>query len=212
MSKKDKGVVHDTIILTIITLAAGLVLGGVHHITAEPIQKQQEATQKAAQKQVFPEAKNFKAVEWDASNTDFAKALEEAGIDQTTVSAVSEAQDASGAKIGYVVTAANKEGYGGDVELMVGIGTAEGTKSLYGISFLNLPETAGMGMKADEPTFRDQFKTVTVSGEELVKYTKNGKQSANEVDAISGCTVTTNAVTKAVNGAITAVSFLEEDE
>jgi electron transport complex protein RnfG len=212
MSKKDKGVVHDTIVLTIITLAAGLVLGGVHHLTAEPIRAQQQATQEAAQKQVFPDAKSFRKVKWNASDADFAKALEDAGIDQTTVNAVSEALDGSGEKIGYVVDATNKEGYGGEIQLMVGIGTGEGSKSVNGISFLNLEETAGMGMKADEPFFKDQFKTITLGDDELVKFTKSGKQGANEIDAISGCTVTTNAVTKAVNSAVTAVSFLEEAE
>ena len=76
------------------------------------------------------------------------------------------------------------------------------------VAFLTLAETAGMGMKADQPEFKSQFSGMEI-GDQMVAYTKLGKSAANEVDAISGSTVTTSAVVKATNAALTAVSYLE---
>ena len=65
-----------------------------------------------------------------------------------------------------------------------------------------------MGMKADLPDFKDQFIDLK-PGEDMVVYTKTGKTAPNEIDAISGSTVTTSAVTKATNAALVAVRYLE---
>lgn len=208
MKKKETGVVHDTVILTIITLVAGLALGGVHMVTAGPIAATQQAAQDAAQKEVFPDADSFSEVEsFDAAA--FTEKLPDLGLDQTTVYSVSQASDAKGNKLGYVVDAGNNEGYGGEVELMAGIGVDDSGYTLKGISFLNLEETAGMGMRAEEPEFKDQFVDMALGEEISIKYTKAGKSAANEIDAISGATVTTNAVAKAVNGALQAVTTIE---
>ncbi|MEE3420882.1 MAG: RnfABCDGE type electron transport complex subunit G [Lachnospiraceae bacterium] len=206
--KQDKGVVHDTIVLTIITLVAGLVLGGVHHITAAPIAAQEKATMEAAQRAVFADADSFDEVPLDDAAME--KALADNGLTRTTVNAVYAAKDSSGTDLGYVVDSTNSEGYGGDVEVMVGITTGDSGYTVNGISFLSLSETAGMGMKAKNPEFMDQFTDMALGDSRQIAYTKNGKSAANEIDAISGATVTTNAVTKAVNGALAAVSTVEE--
>ena len=207
--KKQTSALHDTVILVIITLVAGVVLGAVHDVTADPSAKQEAATQAAAEKEVFSDADSFKEVE-DFDSDAFTATLEQQGLDQTTVNAVYEADDADGNKLGYVVDSSNNEGYGGTVELMVGIATGDSGYVINGISFLNLEETAGMGMKAKDPEFKDQFNDMELGDETSISYTKSGKSAANEIDAISGCTITTNAVTKAVNGALAAVTDLEE--
>ncbi|MEE1115208.1 MAG: FMN-binding protein [Eubacterium sp.] len=209
MSKKQTSLVHDTIIITVITLAAGILLGLVHGITAGPIAAQQAATKAASQKAVFADAESFEAVaDWDADS--FAQNLLDAGLDQTTVNGVDIAKDGSGNTLGYVVDASNNEGYGGEVEVMVGVAIAEdGTYTVNGISFLTLSETAGMGMKAADPTFKDQFNGLATGDTKQIEYTKTGKSADNQIDAISGATVTTNAVTKAVNGALKAAEYLE---
>lgn len=207
-SNGKNALVHDTLILTLITIVAGAALGGVHHITAAPIAAQEQATKEAAQKEVFADADSFKDLDVDADK--IASVLTEAGIDQTSVNSIAEADDASGSKVGYVVDATNNEGYGGEIELMVGIAEGDDGLTVNGISFLVLQETAGMGMKAQEPEFKDQFNGMALGDETEIQYTKTGKSAPNEIDAISGCTVTTNAVTKAVNGALAAVESLEE--
>ncbi len=209
---KNASLVHNCVVLTVITLAAGCILGGVHYITAGPIAAQKKATSDAAMKEVFADAASFEEIEWDSKDSDFADVLTEAGLDQTNVYSVSKALDASGNQLGYVVDAGNNEGYGGEVELMVGIGADDAGMIINGISFLNLEETAGMGSKAEEPAFKDQFDGITLGDEAAIKYVKNGKSASNEIDAISGCTITTNAVTKAVNGALSAANTLKEEK
>ena len=87
------------------------------------------------------------------------------------------------------------KGFGGDVTMAMGL-TADG--QITGISFTELNETAGLGMKASEPAFKDQF--AGKSGKlTLVKGTASGEQ---EISAITGASVTSNAVINAVNAGL----------
>ena len=90
----------------------------------------------------------------------------------------------------------SNEAYDGDLEVSVGI-AADGTVT--GIEMLSISETAGLGMKADEADFKDQFKDKKV---EKFSYTKSGESGDDKIDAISGATITTNAVTNAVDSAL----------
>ena len=74
---------------------------------------------------------------------------------------------------------------------------SEGT--VKGIEMLKISETAGLGMKAKESAFKDQFANKAVK---QFSYTKSGAKSDFEIDAISGATITTKAVTNAVNAGI----------
>lgn len=97
--------------------------------------------------------------------------------------------------MGYVVTTTSKDGYGGAITVSVGV-MADGTVN--GIAFLTLAETAGLGMNADTD-WKNQYAGKNVDG---FTVTKNGASADNEINAISGATITSNAVTGAVNGAV----------
>ena len=71
--------------------------------------------------------------------------------------------------------------------------------TLNGISILSISETAGLGMKATTDSFKDQFKNKNV---EKFTYTKTGSTSDDQIDAISGASFTSRAVTGAVNAAL----------
>ena len=208
MKKKETSLGHDIIVITVITLIAGLLLGLVHTITAGPIAAQEEKTRIETQKAVFPSAETFEAVEGIDADEALIQAVADAGLTKTAVNAVDVALDGSGNQLGYVVTSMNKEGYGGEIKIMTGIDTSGEDLSINSIAFLTLAETAGMGMKADLPDFKDQFIDL-VPGDEMIAYTKTGKTAPNEIDAISGSTVTTSAVTKAANAALVAARYLE---
>ena len=208
MKKKETSLGHDIVIITIITLVAGLLLGLVHTVTAGPIAEQQEKTRVETQKAVFASAESFETMEGAAEDEALIQAVADAGLTKTEVDAIDVAYDAAGEKIGYVVTSKNKEGYGGEIQIMTGIDTTGDGLVINEIAFLTLAETAGMGMKADEPEFKSQFSAMPI-GSDMVAYTKQGKSLPNEVDAISGSTVTTSAVVKAANAALVAVSYLE---
>ncbi len=99
--------------------------------------------------------------------------------------------------IGYVATAAAK-GYGGDVQVMIGVDL---NLSIAGIEILSQSETAGLGANCENPQWLSQF--VGKSGTLAVN--KDG----GEIDAITASTITSRAVTSAVNKALAEVARIE---
>lgn len=94
---------------------------------------------------------------------------------------------------GYCVQVSTN-GFGGAISMMVGIDT---DCKVTGVEILSMSETAGLGSKASEASFREQYigKTGTI----------NVKSGDNAITPISGATVTSKAVTLGVNNAIAAV-------
>ena len=76
-------------------------------------------------------------------------------------------------------------------------GAEHGTLNGYSITTIN--DTAGLGMKAKEDSFSSQFAGKQVESFEV---TKTGATSDNQIDAISGATITSSAVTSAVNAGL----------
>ena len=87
----------------------------------------------------------------------------------------------------------NAKGYGGPISLMVGI-KSDGI--LAGISILSSSETPGLGKKAENAEFLGQFINKDVDAFSVVK----GMMNANDqISAISGATISTKAITDAIN-------------
>ena len=194
-------IIKDTAVLLVITLVAGFLLGLVYDITLEPIAHQEELANAKACQEVFSDATDFTDVQTDLDTLN--QNLKENGLEYVTVDAVMEASDDSGQMLGYVLTVTDSEGYGGDIQLSMGV-RMDGT--LNGISILSISETAGLGMNADTDAFKRQFADKNV---EQFTYTKNGASADNEIDAISGATITTNAVTNGVNGGLLTFQYLK---
>ncbi|NLI22127.1 MAG: FMN-binding protein [Clostridiales bacterium] len=98
-----------------------------------------------------------------------------------------------GATVGYTATV-TVSGFGGPIEVTVGL-DADGVLTGLSVGGSQFAETAGLGTKAKEPAFTGQFvgKLAPVT---LKK----------DVDAISGATITSAAVTDGVNLAAAAVA------
>ena len=191
-----KGIIKDCLILFVITLIAGAALGVVYDITKEPIAAQEAKKKIEAQQGVFAEADNFVPVELDEA---VLTAVQTNGV---TVDEAYDAQ-AAGAHAGYVIQATSPNGYGGNITLMVGV-TADGTCN--GYSLLTIAETAGLGMNATKPEWAAQYAGKAV---EAFEVTKLGASADNQIDAISGATITSNAVTEAVNACIAYANAME---
>lgn len=194
-------IIKDTAVLLVITLVAGFLLGLVYDITLEPIAHQEELANAKACQEVFSDATDFTDVQTNLDTLN--QNLKENGLNYVTVDAVMEASDDSGQMLGYVLTVTDSEGYGGDIQLSMGV-RMDGT--LNGISILSISETAGLGMNANTDAFKGQFADKNV---EQFTYTKNGASADNEIDAISGATITTNAVTNGVNGGLLTFQYLK---
>lgn len=191
------GFMKDALILCAITLIAGFALGGVYQITKEPIEQATIAANNKAYKAVFPEAETFES---DDALTAAVEAcngeLASGSFGSVQVDSVLLAVDAAGSQLGYVVNSTSNESYGGAVRLSVGM-EADGT--VKGIEILEISDTPGLGLKAEEPEFKDQFVGKNSEGLTVVK---GGNAGEDQIDSISGATITSSAVTNAVNAAM----------
>lgn len=197
-------IIKDALALTLITLVAGVALGGVYEITKDPIAKQEAQAKAEAYEQVFTDAAAFEAVEMDDTLTKTIRdQLDQEGYKAQSIEEVMRAEDQNGETLGYAFTVVTSEGYGGDIQFSMGV---QNDGTLNGISILSIGETAGLGMNADTPAFKDQFVGKQI---EKLQYTKNGATQDDEINAISGATVTTNAMTNGVNAGLCAFRVME---
>lgn len=190
MSKK---IVHDALILTVFTLVLGLLLGIVYGITKEPIELAQEEATKAAYAAVFADAADFSATEYDK---DAANQLVSSAGFSDTIDAVVEAKDGSGAVIGYVITVTAKDASQSSITFSVGI---QNDGTVNGYSITSIAETPGLGMKAEEESFYSQFQNKNVTEFTVVK---QAPAADNEIEAITGSTITSKAMANGCNAAI----------
>ncbi len=190
----DKSLVIDALKLLAITLVAGLALGFVYNITKEPIEQQKLLAKQAAYQVVFEGAESFENV--DFTEDEIAKLTADNGIEGVTINEIMAAKDASGADLGFVFDVTSSKGYGGDVELAVGI-QADGTVN--GYDTLSISETAGLGMNATKDDFKNNYKGIKPEGQLAVVKDGSGAGDDNKIDAISGATITSRAVTSCVN-------------
>ncbi len=180
---KSKGIAFDwkhmarlVLSLFVIAAAAALVLALVNQLTAETIAMREEAARQEAMTCVVPGANVFSDL---YSNDD-------------TVERISGAYNGT-QFIGYCVEV-SPNGFGGPISLMVGV-NPDG--AVTGVTILDHAETPGLGAKAENPDFLAQFNG------------KSGKivlgKDEDSVNAITGATITSKAVTTGVNTATTAV-------
>ncbi|MGM9544682.1 MAG: RnfABCDGE type electron transport complex subunit G [Romboutsia timonensis] len=175
-----KDILKLGVTLFAICAVAALVLGVTNNITAPVIEERNIQASNEARKIVLPEADEFK--ELDGMNSDIVLEVYE-GIKDGQV-------------IGYTIKTSSK-GYGGAIELMVGI-SKDG--KITGVEIGNHSETPGLGSKATEPMFKNQYVDKDVSNSLLV--VKGSANNDNEISAISGATITSNGVTSGVNAAM----------
>lgn len=180
-------IVKDTLILLAITLIAGLLLGKVYDVTKEPIAAQAEKAKQEAYEKVYPGGSFTEDDALTAALAEFTPDSDGAA----KKAQITEVMSANNGE-GYVFSC-QANGYGGAVKLAVGV-TADST--ITGISVLSMSETPGLGAKCQDASFQEQF-----TGIQSEKLTIN-----QEFDQISGATITSTAVTCAVNAALKFVA------
>lgn len=195
---------RDAGILFAITLIAGLLLAAVYYITKGPIDEQNERIRQEAYRRVLPDAVAFPVEEaLTTQAADYMAGLEaaETQFNGAYVTDVVAAYDEENRLVGYVVGAVSPAGYGGNIGLSVGF-DCNGTVT--GVEILDINETAGLGMNAKNESFKGQYVGQKVT---YFTVTKTGGEQAGEIDAITSATVTSKAVTDAVN---VAAAFINE--
>ena len=182
-----KKILHDALVLMAFSLVLGFVLGGVYKITEPIIAEATLRKEMEAYKVVFENADRINPMEVDASKAEAVAATYPDVVDK-----VFEAVDANGTCIGYVVQLTTKDGYSGGIVMVVGV-QLDGTVS--GFSVTAHSETSGLGTKAFDPAYADQFKGVAGA-------------DVNGIATLSGATMTSTAVKNAVNAAVAYASSL----
>ena len=191
---KRENPVKDAAMLVIITLVAALLLALVYEITKDAIAEQEAKKKTEAYAAVYPGLAG--SIE---SKSLSEKAEAYIGANNTSVDEVLIAKDSAGQPTGLLITVTSGNGYGGDITLACGY-TTEGVMT--GISFLTLEETAGLGKKAQEGEFRNQFADKKTDSFALYKGNAEVISGTERTDAISNATITSEAVVNAVNTAI----------
>ena len=185
--------------LGIIAVAAGLALSGVFSLTKDAIEEQKRMAAAESYRAVLPAAVSFEAdPALDEAVSSLGGAVYGTDFGRSTINEAMTAKDADGNTVGYAASVTSADGYDNNITLIVGVDT-EGIVT--GISFTELNETPGMGMRADEPEFKDQF-----AGRAVSRFTVNKKGSTGNtpdgIDAISGASYTSSAVVNAVNAGL----------
>ncbi len=187
-----KDVIKMALKLFLITLVAGGLLGATYAVTAEPIAQQQQLEAETARKAVLSQASTFEAIE------DMSKISADPNFSMVT--AVYAGKDDSGNVVGHVVEIITK-GYSAGLNMSVGI-AADGTVS--GMKMGTHAETAGLGAKATEPWFEEQY---VGKNAPLVVVKNVASAGETEILSIAGATITTDAITDAVNVASDCIAM-----
>ena len=175
------------IALAVIAMVSGLALSGAFSVTKDTIEQQDRAKAAAAYQAVIPDAEDFSYLEEKVAR--FEGQVYGSGFGRVFIDEAVEGKDASGNVVGYAVKVSTDEGYNPGITIAVGI-LPDGTVS--GISYTAISETPGKGMLCDEPAFKDQFAGKNVTAFKLKE----------NVDAVSGATVTSKASVNAINAAL----------
>lgn len=190
----NKKIVHDALILMAFTLVLGFILALVYGVTKDPIDKAKKEAAQKAYEAVFADAKSFEALD-GFDKEEATKVVTDAGFSDT-IDDIQEALDGSGKTLGYVITVTAKDGSQGSITFSVGI-TNDGTVNGYSIT--EISETPGLGLKAKDEEFYSQFENKKVDAFSVVK---QAPAADNEIEAISGSTITSKAMANGCNAAI----------
>lgn len=186
MNKKDmRDIVKTAISLFLICAVAAGLLAAVNSVTAPKIAANAAQAENEARKGVLPAAEDFAEKTLDDGTVYYEGAAE-------------------GKTVGYVFTVSSA-GYGGEIKLTVGI-NSDG--AITGLTILSINETPGLGMNAKKESFISQF--TGKSGK--LSVVKNKTPGDGEILAIASATITSKALTNAVNDALTLYTRVSGQE
>lgn len=186
MKSKAGQMLRPIIVLTLIAGAMAALLGGTDLLTRDRISKLAEQTgQEAVARVIEAERYESREITLNGITYDYYAAL-------------------SGEELVGCAFPVSQNGYGGQVSAVVGIRANGSISAVEIIDVSN--ETPGLGQNAKKTDFTDQFKEKK-SALSVVK----SAPGENEINAVTGATITSRAVTNAVNFAFTLYEAVEKE-
>lgn len=188
VKKPLRDIIKPTIVLFLICTIVTLALALTNYATKDVISEQTRIQEESARREVFSEAENFEEIEEldsiigiTSENRLVKKAFKCLKAEEV---------------IGRVYSIENK-GYGGTISIAVGIDNSGKTT---GVKIISLSETPGLGSKVQDEPFISQL--IGISPKEALTVVKGGGPKEEEIDAVSGATISSKAVIEAVQEAI----------
>lgn len=168
-------IIKPALVLAVVSLVVSSALVIVYNITKKP--------EGVLDEKVITAAKTVLNSDVEQVNLDLNK------YSEYNLKAVIKAKDSDN-----VAVCLTTKGYGGDIFTVVGI-DSEG--KVINVQITDMKETAGLGDKTMQPEFLKQY----IGKESGITVIKSGA-SGNQIDAISGATISSKAVTTGVNNSL----------
>ena len=173
-----------SVVLLIIAAISGAILGVTYTVTKEPIAKQVKLEEEKALNAIFPKATSFKLTT-DKDSYSYHEVYIKNKL------------------TGYAIDASGK-GFGGEIKIKVGMNL---NKTIKSIRITSQNETPGLGTRVKRTKFTDQFMNKTLKQVLLKKDSSRGT-----IDALTGATISSRAVSEAVQKSITEFSKIEKEQ
>jgi Na+-translocating ferredoxin:NAD+ oxidoreductase subunit G len=181
-----KKIIHMLLTLTVTGVVAGGALALVNGWSLPLILANQKAETERAIFLVQPEGKTYERV---------------ADADFEVYRVFEENNDLAGYSLVY-----SGNGFQGKIKIIAGI-TPELDK-ITSLEILDQVETPGLGTKITEDPFKNQFKGLNV---DTVKWVKGSlPDEPNEIQAITGATISSKAIVDIINGGMAKLRDLRE--
>jgi len=174
-----KYIIKPAAVLFLTAVIVMALLGVVHRLTIEPIERQRQRTREAAMKEVLPSTDIFQKI-----------------FVETPGSITAVYKGFSGDVLTGIVMELSRRGYSGNIDLMVGISLPD--EKISGMRILRHTETPGLGALAVREDFFRRFDNRPL----IPLGVTRASPLEHEIIAITGATITTRAITEAVNEAI----------
>ncbi len=179
------------LILALICGICVFLLAGTYSLTRGEIEKQEEASAQERKLTIFPDADSFEDLEYSA---EIKSELQAKGIEPDEVF-VAKAKD--GSVLGYIFVTSGF-GYAGNIETTTGIG-ADG--KIVMVIATAASDTPKLGKEVEGRPFLDGFTGLGTDSEIVLN---------QDVDAVSGATISSRAATGCINRAREAYQFFKE--
>lgn len=190
-----KDILKTGLILLIISFVAAMSLALTNEVTKDKIIEQRMIANELAKKDVLPEATRFEDITGEMATeiTDNFAPIVESYV----------GYDASDAVVGYVFKS-KPTGFGGPIEVVTGINL---NSEVTGLRVGSHQETPGLGAKGTDAAYYDQY--AGKSATEWIGVSKTAA-SGNDIQAITGATISSDAITVGANASIDAFQMIIE--
>ena len=191
-----RDIIKPTIVLFLICTIVTLALALTNYATKDAISEQVRIQEESARREVFSEAESFEEIE------DLDSIIGTTDEDRLVKKAF---KSIKGVEVIGKVYSVESKGYGGIISIAVGIDNSGKTT---GVKIVSLSETPGLGSKVQDELFISQL--VGISPKEALTVVKAGGSKEEEIDAVSGATISSKAVVEAIQSAIDTDIKLKE--